>query len=78
MISELYLNGKGSNDITIKVGRADNPDSGYTWDTQTANLAYDRLSTWCAEGGVHAYRLEIAGQGDVPVGVKFKTVSTGR
>lgn len=78
MISELYLNGKGANDITVKIARADNPDSGYTWDSQTINLASQRISTWSAEGGAHGYRLEIAGQGDIPVGVSFTVVETGQ
>lgn len=77
MVYDSYLNGKGANDITLKVARANNPDSGYTWDSQTLNLADSRKATWCAEGGVHGYRLEIAGQGDIPVGITFKVVDSG-
>lgn len=32
MITEVYLNGRGQNDITLSIGRADNPDAGYTWE----------------------------------------------
>ncbi|MEG2040460.1 MAG: hypothetical protein RR068_05040, partial [Hafnia sp.] len=78
MITETYLNGKGTNDVTIYVGRADNPDAGYTWDSQTMNLTGQRRATWRAEGESHGYRLEISGQGSIPVGITFKTVSTGQ
>lgn len=78
MITETYLNGKGTNDITLYVGRADNPDAGYTWDSQVMNLTAQRRATWRAEGESHGYRLEIAGQGSIPVGINFKIVSTGR
>lgn len=78
MVTELYMNGKGTNDITVKVGCADNADSGYTWDAQTANLYDVRRTTWRAEGGVHAYRLEISGSGYIPVGVSFTVKNTGR
>lgn len=78
MITEAYLNGKGANDITVKLGRSDNPDSGYTWDTQTANLSSQRRTTWRTEGESHAYRLEIAGSGSIPVGISFTVKSTGR
>ncbi|TKV08250.1 hypothetical protein FDX19_15545 [Citrobacter sp. wls619] len=78
MITEAYLNGKGANDITVELGRSDNPDSGYTWDTQTANLSGQRRTTWRVEGETHAYRLEIAGSGSIPVGVSFTIKSTGR
>lgn len=78
MITEVYLNGKGTNDITLALGRADNPDGGYTWGSQTQNLSQTRRTTWRTEGGVHAYRLEIAGQGDLPAGIKFTVKGTGR
>ncbi|WP_260863388.1 hypothetical protein [Citrobacter sp. Marseille-Q6884] len=78
MITETYLNGRGTNDVTLYVGRADNPDAGYTWDNQTMNLTGQRRATWRAEGESHGYRLEIAGQGSIPVGITFKTVSTGQ
>lgn len=73
-----YLNGKGTDPLTVKVGRADNPDGGYTWDSQDIpSLATQRRQTWRAEGEVHGYRLEIAGRGAIPVGISFTTVSTG-
>ncbi|MBF4180800.1 hypothetical protein, partial [Lelliottia nimipressuralis] len=78
MITEAYLNGKGANDITLTLGRADNPDSGYTWESQTFNLADTRRTTWRTEGESHGYRLEITGQGSIPVGVSFTIVGTGR
>ncbi|MFU1851405.1 hypothetical protein [Citrobacter portucalensis] len=78
MITETYLNGKGTNDVTLYVGRADNPDAGYTWDSQVMNLTTQRRATWRAEGESHGYRLEIFGQGFIPVGINFKTVSTGQ
>lgn len=78
MVSETYLNGKGTNDVALYVGRADNPDAGYTWDSQTMNLTSQRRATWRAEGEAHGYRLEISGQGSIPVGITFKTVSTGQ
>lgn len=78
MITETYLNGKGTNDITIALARADNPDAGYTWESQTANLSQQRRNTWRAEGEAHGYRFEISGQGSIPVGVKFTIRSTGR
>lgn len=78
MIQATYLNGKGTDPLTVKVGRADNPDGGYTWDSQDiASLATQRRQTWRAEGEVHGYRLEIAGRGAIPVGISFTTVSTG-
>lgn len=78
MITETYLNGSGANDINLTVGRADNPDSGYTWESQTLSLAAQRRSTWRAEGGAHGYRLELSGQGAIPIGINFTVVSTGR
>lgn len=78
MITETYLNGKGTNDVALYVGRADNPDAGYTWDSQAMNLTGQRRATWRAEGESHGYRLEISGQGSIPVGISFKTVSTGQ
>lgn len=78
MITETYLNGRGTNDVTLYVGRADNPDAGYTWDGQEMNLATQRRATWRAEGESHAYRLEVSGAGSIPVGITFKTESTGQ
>ncbi|EBW6194117.1 hypothetical protein DPY59_11310 [Salmonella enterica subsp. enterica serovar Agbeni] len=78
MITEAYLNGKGVNDITLSIAYADNPDSGYVWDSQTFSLVNQRRTTWRAEGESHGYRLEIAGQGDIPVGINFTIRKTGR
>lgn len=78
MITETYLNGKGTNPITISLARADNPDAGYTWDTQTANLYQQRRNTWRTEGEAHGYRFEISGQGSIPVGINFTIKGTGR
>lgn len=78
MIQACYLNGKGTDPLTVKVGRSDNPDGGYTWDSQNiASLATQRRLTWRAEGEVHGYRLEISGQGSIPVGITFTVTSTG-
>ena len=78
MITESLLNGKGTQGLIIKLGRADWPDSGYTWETQTCNLTTQRRNTWRTEGGVHAYRVEFKGNGSLPVGITFKTMATGR
>lgn len=77
MITESLLNGRGTQDLTIKLGRADWPNSGYTWETQTCNLTTQRRNTWRAEGGVHGYRLEFKGNGSIPVAVTFKVEATG-
>ncbi|WP_310606725.1 hypothetical protein [Buttiauxella brennerae] len=78
MVAEVYLNGKGTNDVTLSVGCADNPDGGYQWESQTMNLTSQRRSTWRAEGEAHAYRLEVSGSGAIPVGISFTVRSTGR
>ena len=79
MIAETYLNGKGTDPLTVMLGRADNPDAGYTWETQNIAALYtQRRQTWRTEGEAHGYRMEIAGQGAIPVGITFKTVKTGR
>lgn len=78
MIAEAYLNGKGVNDITLSIAYADNPDSGYVWDSQTFSLVNQRRTTWRAEGESHGYRLEVAGQGSIPVGINFTIRKTGR
>lgn len=78
MIQATYLNGKGVDPLTVKIGRADNPDGGYTWDSQdVASLSSQRRQTWRAEGEVHGYRLEISGQGSIPVGISFTVTETG-
>lgn len=78
MITETYLNGKGTNTITVKIGYADNPDAGYKWDSQSMSLVNQRRATWRAEGEAHGYRLEISGQGSIPVGIGFTLEDTGR
>ncbi|MBK0633382.1 hypothetical protein GZZ44_10525 [Klebsiella aerogenes] len=78
MISDTVLNGKGTEDLTIKIGRADWPDSGYTWSSQVSNLTTQRRNTWRAEGGVHGYRLQFSGTGSIPVGITFTVRATGR
>lgn len=78
MIAETVLNGKGTEDLTIKTGRADWPDSGYTWTAQVCNLATQRRNTWRTEGGVHGYRLEFSGTGSIPVAITFTVRATGR
>lgn len=78
MITETYLNGKGINNITVSMARADNPDAGYTWESQTANLSQQRRNTWRTEGAAHGYRLEISGQGSIPAGINFTIKGTGR
>lgn len=78
MITETYLNGKGTNTVTVKIGYADNPDAGYKWDSQSMSLVNQRRATWRAEGEAHGYRLEISGQGSIPVGIGFTLEDTGR
>lgn len=78
MITETYLNGKGTNAVTVKIGYADNPDAGYSWDSQSMSLVNQRRATWRAEGEAHGYRLEISGQGSIPVGIGFTLEDTGR
>lgn len=78
MVQATYLNGKGTDPLTVKIGRADNPDGGYTWDTQSITSLYNqRRQTWRAEGETHGYRLEISGQGSIPVGISFTVTETG-
>ncbi|PHF69691.1 hypothetical protein COI42_19515 [Priestia aryabhattai] len=78
MITEAYLSGQEAKDITLTLGRANKPDADYTWESQTFNLADTRRTTWRTEGESHGYRLEITGQGSIPVGVSFTIVGTGR
>lgn len=78
MISESFLNGRGENELTVSVGYADTPDSGYSWESQQINLVESRRLTWRAEGGVHGYRMELEGTGNIPTGIKFTVRSTGR
>lgn len=78
MISESFLNGRGENNLTVSIGYADNPDASYRWESQQINLAETRRLTWRAEGGVHGYRMELAGTGNIPGGIKFTVRSTGR
>ncbi|MDM2944783.1 hypothetical protein OGY01_20360 [Citrobacter sp. Cm038] len=35
------------------------------------SLVNQRRATWRAEGEAHGYRLEISGQGSIPVGIGF-------
>ncbi|XUA17737.1 hypothetical protein ACQVA2_13745 [Citrobacter sp. OP27] len=78
MIQETYLNGRGTDPVMIKLGRSDNPDGGYTWETQNiVSLATQRKLTWRTEGEAHGYRLEISGRGSIPVGITFKVTKTG-
>ncbi|RYM60185.1 Uncharacterised protein [Serratia quinivorans] len=78
MVTEAYLNGRGTNAVTLAIGRANHPGSGYTWSEQNVNLTYWRRSTWRAEGGMHAYRMTITGEGNLPSAITFKVRSTGR
>lgn len=78
MIQATYLNGKGTDPLTVSMGRADNPDGGYTWDKQSiAQLYTQRRQTWRTEGEAFGYRLEITGQGSIPVGITFTVTDTG-
>jgi hypothetical protein len=78
MISEAVVNGKGTENLTLKLGRSDWPDSGYTWQSQACNLTTQRRTTWRTEGGNHAYRFQFSGVGSIPVAITFTVRETGR
>lgn len=78
MVQATYLNGRGTDPLSLSIGRADNPDGGYTWDKQDiAALYQQRRLTWRTEGEAHGYRMEITGQGSIPVGITFTVTDTG-